>query len=1706
MLKKISLLFFILALFISYAKAQAQYGNEWIVPSQPYYKLSTAKNGMYALTRAQLQAAGVPNLNSVDPRNFQIWHRGVEQKILVTGEADGVFNNTDSLIFYGKINDGTMDTKVYQPTTSQPHTYYNIYNDTTAFFLTWGSTPSTKRITKDLTSSAPVNQAFHMESVLKIYADEYSRGKESGEAKQTYGDIGETWCSNAFEDVFNETIPLSNVNTSGMFTVEIMLVGRNQTSGRVETITIGNLSTSDIVETFAHPGPDPEFNKAVFSKSYPSSSLGTSSITIKIEPNNNGVNPNRISVAYIKITYPQNTDMNGATTKFFHPSVMTQSYFTITNFPSGAAPIVYDLTDKENVQILNDSITGSNVKVFIPATGVTEFIAMKANAYLNVPVIKKANMNPYDTTRGYLILTHPKLWAAAKDYATYRKSPEGGGHDTLRINVQNIYDQFGYGEFNPIAIKNFCSYQIAYNKKVKNLFIIGKGFEIDYGARLGDQLYRKNPTYYINNTNIDIKIENLVPPYGAPPSDIFYSMKYDVSKSRYMPGMAVGRLSAKYPIDVEDYLNKVKEHEKLDSNLLWRKQLVHVSGGAETTQINLFRSYVDGYKNIVETSSFRGKVVRTFSKNPNGPTIEEINLSTYVNAGLNMVTFFGHAAWFLTEVNIGTPAKATYGYDNGPKPPQPAKYPFMILNGCETAAVYFTTSLAEEWVNTAEKGAIGVIGVSDIGYTSPLDYYCSSMYRGLFDADSLKGKSVGEVMKNVLKTTSFDDQTTMQMNLHGDPEVKIYSPKKSDYEISGDNDIRDDKPELRCFIKSFDNQKVTATSDSFLIGIPVKNFGAYDPHHYLISVTRTVNGKETIFDPVLYAPVDYVDTLFFIIRGNKPLYYGMNQFKIELDAKDSVKEMRENNNEAILNYFMSLSAVTCLFPKEYSIVHDQPVTFVAQSADLLIKQKVYYFELDTSYLFNSGFKKTGLVTSGSLVKWKPSGSINLFNDNNTDSIVYYWRVRYNNIADNEDTTWGISSFIYIKDSPDGWSQAQAPQFVNDIQKNIYMDLSDSTWKFSNTSIRLKADVYGNLYRLPGDSLDIDYTNFYVNTPVYYPGYLYYNCGNPGFGSKGLTGLNFNYKFDRIIASHMDRSSLTPESGGCGNWSNPVLFTFYQGNGLYNWLKTIPDGDFIFLASTGNVGFDNAGVWQPIKDSLATYFGAQQTALLNDNEPYILVAKKGASLPIFEAHSDDPQGVLHLDTLLLGQHNNGKITSTRIGPATEWGTFYQRIYAKGQDHYLFKIQGEDLNGNITDLPITLNFAKNADNIDTLDLKGPGATPLIDAKQYPYIRLVCTVSDSSALIDPPQLDRWQVIYHKSPEGTMNPYAVGLDNYIIPKKDEGEQVCIPYEFDNISDIPFGDSLYVKITAKGDGPYVKIDSVLVHKDSLKAGESFRFNYCLNTKNLYGKVHMTAFVNPYIQPEEFYTNNIVETGFDVTRDRIPPVMDITFDGVHIMDGDMVSPSPIINITLNDNSKYLIMKDPDNLNMKIFFKYPNGVEVQIDPKHNKDVTFTQLPGSSNTFTIAYHPKNLPDGDYKISAEGTDVNGNPSGQRYTITFHVENASTISNFYPYPNPFSTSTRFVFTLSGRYIPDDLKIQIMTVTGKVVREITKEELGHIHIGNNKTEYAWNGTDEFGDKLANGVYLYRVIIKNRGDNFEHRNTAGDKAFHKEFGKIYILR
>jgi flagellar hook assembly protein FlgD len=127
--------------------------------------------------------------------------------------------------------------------------------------------------------------------------------------------------------------------------------------------------------------------------------------------------------------------------------------------------------------------------------------------------------------------------------------------------------------------------------------------------------------------------------------------------------------------------------------------------------------------------------------------------------------------------------------------------------------------------------------------------------------------------------------------------------------------------------------------------------------------------------------------------------------------------------------------------------------------------------------------------------------------------------------------------------------------------------------------------------------------------------------------------------------------------------------------------------------------------------------------------------------------------------------------------------------------------------------------------------------------------------------------------------------------------------------------------------------------------------------------------------------------------------------------------------------------------------------------------------------------------------------------------------------YPNPFTTSTAFVFTVTGSEVPQNIRIQILTITGKIVREITKDELGPIHVGQNITEYKWDGTDMYGSKLANGVYLYRVLTNLNGSALEKYRGIGtrldadgkpveitpglsgtDKYFNKGYGKMVLIR
>jgi hypothetical protein len=307
--------------------------------------------------------------------------------------------------------------------------------------------------------------------------------------------------------------------------------------------------------------------------------------------------------------------------------------------------------------------------------------------------------------------------------------------------------------------------------------------------------------------------------------------------------------------------------------------------------------------------------------------------------------------------------------------------------------------------------------------------------------------------------------------------------------------------------------------------------------------------------------------------------------------------------------------------------------------------------------------------------------------------------------------------------------------------------------------------------------------------------------------------------------------------------------------------------------------------------------------------------------------------------------------------------------------------------------------------------------------------------------------------------------------------------------------------------------------QDSLLVGETMRDTITFSTAGMAGINSFWMEVNPYVngsiyvtdQPEQKHFNNLLQIPFYVSRDNENPILDVTFNGRHILNNDIVSPESEILITLKDDNEFLIMdSDSDTTLFGIYITDPDGIQTRVpfmDAMGNMVMQWVPAESQHKRFKIIYPALFEKSGKYTLMVQGADRSGNLSGDLdYRVTFEVIHESMITHLMNYPNPFSTSTRFVFTLTGSEVPDDIIIQIMTVTGKVVREITESELGSINIGRNITEYAWDGKDEFGDPLANGVYLYRVKAKINGEDIKHLESGADEHMHKGFGKMYLMR
>ena len=549
--------------------------------------------------------------------------------------------------------------------------------------------------------------------------------------------------------------------------------------------------------------------------------------------------------------------------------------------------------------------------------------------------------------------------------------------------------------------------------------------------------------------------------------------------------------------------------------------------------------------------------------------------------------------------------------------------------------------------------------------------------------------------------------------------------------------------------------------------------------------------------------------------------------------------------------------------------------------------------------------------------------------------------------------------------------------------------------------------------------------------------------------------------------------------------------------LENMINQMHDGDYLIVASRGNMQVDQ---WsQSTFDAISEVGITQKVKGQDPNSTFIWMGRKGDA--VGTAHEVYQNNAIvtankpgkQLNATLTSTMSSGEVGTILIGPSTDWESYWWGFNSPQElpgDKVTTEVYGVRKDGSDTLLLNSLEPA--SENIST-----------IDAEVYPWLKLKANKKDPNNLTAP-QLEHWHVHFTPAPEILIDPttehFAFKADTV-----QEGAPMMIQFTVRNISEYDMDSLLYYIQVRNADNELIDILKRRGRPLAALSEDTVRFDF--QAINLSDDCQLIATVNPnYDQIECYQFNNIYRRNFHVLSDEINPLLDVTFDGKRIMDGDIVSPEPLVEIRADDENEFLLLDDPELF--EVYFRNtddPLTTEIQIDDPR---IEFTPATSEENQATLRFRPGTLADGTYELQVQSYDKRRNSSGDtRYKITFEVINQSTITDIVNYPNPFSTNTRFVYTLTGAEQPEVFQINIYTVSGKRVKTIDFLELGEVSVGQHITDYAWDGTDEYGDKLANGLYLYRVNFRMpQGVDLEKRDAQTKKYFKKGWGKMYIMR
>jgi hypothetical protein len=563
-----------------------------VLASGSWHKFYIENSGVYKISRSFLQTLGF-NVD-VDPRTIKIYGNGgrmlpllnstpypndlEENAIQFIGENDGVFDNSDYILFYAE----GVDTW-----NSESLTSVNLYADKTYYYIT-SSGGSGKRIQNAIEPSGAANLNFTKFDDIQFYEKDLVN----------IAKVGRRWFGEQFNikdsQTFEFTIP--NIDT----TVPVQLKINTAAKAFANTFFTFNVNGSNVgTVNFASLPNNPQFlaRETTLNKTF---SATSSIITVQLDFDNGGVPTSNGYLDYIRLKSKRN--LIGCNKQFLFYNDDEQNNIGIGQYNlSNATAIsqIWDVTDIYNVSKYENT-SGANYSFKVNLGTAKKYVAVDENdvytpgkdAFSTVTnqnikgtIFKDATGTFQDID--YLIFAPQFLVNQAETLANFHRTYSG--LSVRVIALENVYQEFSSGKQDIAAIRNLIKY-VYWNasspdKRVKYVNLFGDA-SFDYKNRVR------------NNTNIvpvfhgfnplDTELDNVAnfSMFTSFMSDDFFGLMDDNegTMTSFIDGIdvAVGRMLVSTTTQAQEMVNKVIEYHDEKSFGRWRNNYVIYSDDADT--------------------------------------------------------------------------------------------------------------------------------------------------------------------------------------------------------------------------------------------------------------------------------------------------------------------------------------------------------------------------------------------------------------------------------------------------------------------------------------------------------------------------------------------------------------------------------------------------------------------------------------------------------------------------------------------------------------------------------------------------------------------------------------------------------------------------------------------------------------------------------------------------------------------------------------------------------------------------------------------------------------------------------------------------------------------------------------------------------------------------------------------------------------------